>query len=272
MSAKKRIFPPQEEAGSPGEWEGEQQSAGDGNGPGRQATDNGNTFSPFGGPKTSKGHAAYAAHDYEMPPHQSKGSRFGPMGGLFADDAAGPEGHGLHAQESAKFDSGGNLLSVIAQDALEEECKKRVCPSCRVQKEAEDNRLRALADLENAKKRLAREREEQVRFAAESILSDIIPSLDNLDLALQHAGSNEACKDFVIGVEMTRKLMQESLARHGLQQAGAVGEEFNPAIHEAVGMQPSTDVPEGHVCGLLSSGYSLHGRLLRPAKVMVCKN
>lgn len=177
----------------------------------------------------------------------------------------------MQAQESAKH-GGGNLLSVIAQEALEEECKKRVCPSCQVHKEAEDARLRALADLDNAKKRLAREREEQVRFAAEAILSDIIPSLDNLDLALQHAESNAACKDFVVGVRMTRKLMQEALAKHGLEQKGAVGEEFDPAVHEAMAMQPSSTVPEGHVCSLLSSGYSLNGRLLRPAKVMVCKN
>lgn len=265
MSAKKRIFPPQEEPGSPGEWEENPEEAAE------QHEDQSDPRSFYGG-NAAKGHAAYASHEYELPPHQPKGSRFGPIGGLFTDDAAGPEGHGLHAQESARRDNGGNLLSLIAQDALEEECKKRVCPRCSVQKEAEDTRLRALADLENAKKRLAREREEQVRFAAEGILSDIIPSLDNLDLALQHAGANEACKDFVVGVRMTRKLMQEALAKHGLEQAGAVGEEFDPTVHEAVGMQPSSEVPEGHVCGLLSNGYTLNGRLLRPAKVMVCKN
>lgn len=268
MSAKKRIFPLHEEPGSPGEWEGEQQPSQGRN----EANSDESDFNPFPGAKASKGHAAYAAREYDLPPEQPKASRFGPIGGLFADDAAGPEGHGLHAQEEAKFDNGGNPLSVIAQEALEEECKKRVCPGCVVQKEAEDSRLRALADLENAKKRLAREREDQVRFAAESVLSDIIPSLDNLDLALLHAGDNEACKNFVVGVQMTRKLMQEALAKHGLMQAGAIGEEFNPAVHEAVAMQPSDTIPEGHVCGLLSSGYSLHGRLLRPAKVMVCKN
>lgn len=263
MSAKKRIFPPQAEPGSPGEWEDQDQ-------PGEDASGS----MPFGGGKNAREHAAsaYAANEYEIPP-QPKASRFGPIGGLFTDDAAGPEGHGLHAHANTHPpDNGGNLLSVIAQDALEEECKKRVCPSCAVSKEAEDTRLRALADLENTKKRLAREREEQTRFAAEAVLSDIIPSLDNLDLALQHAGSNDACRNFVVGVQMTRKLMQEALAKHGLVQAGAVGEEFNPALHEAVGMQPSADVPEGHICGLLSSGYSLNGRLLRPAKVMVCKN
>lgn len=261
MSAKKRIFPPQEPVGSPGEWEDEQDAANTRQdhaeyGPGHPS-----------GTTTAKGHAAYAAQEYDMPP--PKGSGFGPIGGLFTDDAAGPSGHGLNSQE--RGDDSGSLLSVIAQDALENECKHRVCPACSTKKEAEDTRLRALAELDNAKKRLAREREEQVRFAADSILSDIIPSLDNLDLALQHAGANEACKDFVVGVQMTRKLMQEALAKHGLTQVGAIGEEFNPAVHEAMGMQNSQDVEEGQVCALFSSGYSLNGRLLRPAKVMVCK-
>lgn len=206
-----------------------------------------------------------------MPPQQPKGSGFGPIGGLFADDAAAPQGHGLHSRQNEQSNGDGNPLSVIAQDALEEECRKRVCPSCTVKKEADDAQLRALADLDNARKRLAREREEQVRFAAESILSDIIPSLDNLDLALQHAGSHEACKNFVVGVQMTRKLMQEALTKHGLIQVGSVGEEFNPALHEAVGTNNDPEVPSGHVCSLLSHGYSLNGRLLKPARVMVCK-
>ena len=264
MSAKRRIFPPLEEPGAPGEWEG----------------DSGQQAQPEHDPadanhvseaRAAKGHAAYAAQEYEMPPPHHKGSWFGPIGGLFTDDAAGPEGHGLHAQESARHDNGGNPLSVIAQDALEEECRRRVCPSCTVKGEAEDCRLRALADLDNAKKRLAREREEQARFAAEAVLSGILPSLDNLDLALQHAGDNDACKDFVVGVQMTRKLMQEALAKHGLEESGAVGEEFNPAVHEAVGLLSSPDVENGHVCGLLSKGYVLNGRLLRPAKVMICR-
>lgn len=268
MSAK-RIFPPDDAniSGSPGEWESEEQE------------DFGNDFDQeeqgrqkFSGGRAAKGRAAYAAHDYEVPPHQSRGPGFGPIGGLFADDAAGPSGHGIQSRhQEAQSGEGGNLLSVIAQDALEEECKKRVCPSCKVKKEADDAQLRALAELDNAKKRLAREREEQVRFAAESVLTDIIPSLDNLDLALQHAGAHEACKDFVVGVQMTRKLMQEALAKHGLTQTGSLGEEFNPAVHEAVGMNNAPDVPNGHVCSLLSSGYSLNGRLLRPARVMVCR-
>lgn len=213
--------------------------------------------------KAKKGHAAYAspyAAQDEMPPYAPSG---GNLGGLLGNVAPEAPSQGAGGE--------GGLLSVVTDDALAAECAKRICPSCPVKKEAEDSRLRALAELDNAKKRLERERGEQIRFAAEKVLSDIIPSLDNLDLALQHAGASEACKDFVTGVRMTRKLMQEALAKHGLVQVGEVGEEFNPAMHEAVGMLKSPDVPDNHVCALLSNGYMLHDRLLRPARVMVCR-
>ena len=214
--------------------------------------------------RAAKGHAAYAAREHEMPPFTPPGA--GPVGGLFTGRQAPPPGAAAQGGESA-----GELLSVVPEDRLREECRARICPSCPSQKEADDARLRALADLDNATKRLAREREEQVRFAAEAVLNDILPSLDNLDLALQHAGKYEGCKDFVVGVQMTRKLLQDALEKHGLKKVGRVGDEFDPALHEAVGMVNSPDVPNNHVCGLLSGGYTLNGRLLRPAKVMVCK-
>ena len=224
--------------------------------------------------RAAKGRAAYAAQEQEAPPPQpagfgdQAGSPTGPglgsIGGLFAGEPqTGGEG---------TFPTGAeDLLSFTPDERLREECQKRLCPVCPQKKEFEDAHLRALAELDNAKKRLTREREEQVRFAAESILSDIIPSLDNLDLALQHSGNYKGCKDFVVGVQMTRKLLLDALARHGLAQAGAVGEEFDPALHEAVGMVNTPEVADNHICSLLVSGYTLHGRLLRPARVIVCK-
>lgn len=149
--------------------------------------------------------------------------------------------------------------------SMEEELQK-----CRDDLAAEtDKRLRVLAETENLKKRLIKEKEEFVRFAAEGVLSDMVPVLDNLDLALQHGRSVAACKDFVMGVEMTRKVFLDILARHGLEAFGAPGEAFNPELHEAMGAQPAKDVPEGHIISVMLKGYSLRGRLLRPSKVMV---
>lgn len=208
--------------------------------------------------------SGHAAHEGEMPPFDP--ARPGPLGGLFA----GPEeqdGHDILMPSGAE-----GLLPGVSEDALRAECEKRLCPGCSDKGKAEEEiRLRALAELDNAKKRLVREAEEQKRLAAESVLADILPSLDNLDLALSHADDHEVCRNFVMGVQITRKLLWESLARHGLEEVGAEGDVFNPAVHEAVGMVDSPDVPEGHVCALLSKGYKLKTRLLRPARVMVCK-
>lgn len=132
-----------------------------------------------------------------------------------------------------------------------------------------DKRLRALAEAENLKKRLIREKEEFVKFAAEGVLADLLPVLDNLDLALAHGRTVAACKDVVMGVDMTRKIFLDTLARHGLEPCGQAGEEFNPEFHEAVGMQPGGKTPPNHVIQVMLSGYRLRGRLLRPAKVLV---
>lgn len=134
-----------------------------------------------------------------------------------------------------------------------------------------DKRLRALAETDNLKKRLIREKEEFVKFAAEGVLADLLPVLDNLDLALAHGRALEACKDIVLGVDMTRKVFLDTLARHGLEPCGVAGEEFNPEMHEAVGTQPvKPGGPEaGKVALVMQAGYRLRGRLLRPAKVLV---
>ena len=138
--------------------------------------------------------------------------------------------------------------------------------------EAEDRRLRAIAECENLKKRLIKEKEDFVKFAAENVLADLLPVLDNLDLALAHGRAVEACKDVVLGVDMTRKVFLDILARHGLEPCGQTGEEFNPEYHEAVCMvpgEPGCQVAPGQVAQVVQGGYRLHGRLLRPAKVVV---
>jgi len=139
----------------------------------------------------------------------------------------------------------------------------------RFQAELEDMRLRAAAEMENFKKRLTREHQEQMRYAAEKVLGDLLPTLDNLDLALQYGSKNEVCKDMLQGVAMTRKLLLDAVARHGLALVGEEGEEFSPEIHEAVGFAAREDLPSGVVAQVLQRGYKLGERLLRPAKVMV---
>jgi molecular chaperone GrpE len=134
-----------------------------------------------------------------------------------------------------------------------------------------DKRLRAMAEGENLKKRLMKEKDDFLKFAAEGVLADLLPVLDNLDLALQHGAKVKACSDFVVGVDMTRKLFLEKLSQHGLEAFGQEGQEFNPQEHEAVGTQPGTGLPDNRVITVMLKGYRLRGRLLRPAKVVVSK-
>jgi len=161
----------------------------------------------------------------------------------------------------------------LSQEELVALCRESVCPECDVHKEAETVRLRALADAENVKKRLHREAEEMKKYAGESVLADLLPVLDNLDLALAHTdGLDAACKNFVIGVDMTRKLFLDAVKSHGLEAVEASrGVEFNPEFHEAVGTADEADLGDNQIAQVVQGGYFLKGRLLRPAKVMVNK-
>ena len=156
-------------------------------------------------------------------------------------------------------------------EELERLCRDQICPTCDTGREAEETRLRALAEMDNFKKRLQRERDEQVRYAAENVLADLLPTLDNLDLALQYGSRVEACKDMLTGVEMTRKLLLDALKNHGLEVVGREGDPFNPEHHEAMGQEESAEMDNGHILRVMQKGYKLRERLLRPAKVIVSK-
>uniref|UniRef100_I2Q5L2 Protein GrpE n=1 Tax=Desulfovibrio sp. U5L TaxID=596152 RepID=I2Q5L2_9BACT len=134
-----------------------------------------------------------------------------------------------------------------------------------------DRRLRSLAETENLKKRLQKEKEEFQKYATESLVAELLPVLDHLDLALAHGRGNDACKDFVVGVDMTRKAFLDILGRHGVAEFGRTGEPFSPEAHEALGMASLPDLPADAVAQVVQKGYTLRGRLLRPAKVMVNK-
>ena len=134
-----------------------------------------------------------------------------------------------------------------------------------------DRRLRGLAEVENLKKRLIKEKEDFQKYATESLIADLLPVLDHLDMALTHGREIEACKDFMVGVEMTRKAFVDILSHHGVVEFGQVGDPFSPETHEAIGMMSEPILPADSVGRVMQRGYMLRGRLLRPAKVVVNK-
>jgi molecular chaperone GrpE len=136
-----------------------------------------------------------------------------------------------------------------------------------------DRLLRAAADLENFKKRAARERQEAVKFANESLLTSLIPALDNFDMALaavDNAGSS-AAESLKTGIVMVYNQLKAALAEAGLEEIDASGQPFDPKLQEAVSEQESAELPEGHVVQQLRKGYKLRERLIRPASVVVAR-
>ena len=136
-----------------------------------------------------------------------------------------------------------------------------------------DRFLRATADLENFKKRAARERQEAITYANAALLQKLIPVLDSFDMALAAAAAapDASAQSLKAGIDMIASQLRSALAESGLEEIDAAGQPFDPNLHEAVSQQESADIPEGRVLQQLRKGYRLRDRLLRPATVIVAK-
>lgn len=132
--------------------------------------------------------------------------------------------------------------------------------------ELRDRSVRTLADFDNYRKRVTRERREEQRYAVADLAQDILAVVDNLERALRSEGSGE---DLRQGIGMIHQQLQSALGRHGVQRVAALGEPFDPAVHEAVARIEDAGVDEPIVREEMQSGYLLHERLLRPAMVNV---
>lgn len=126
--------------------------------------------------------------------------------------------------------------------------------------------IRAVADFDNFRKRMEREKADFSRYATASVLRDMLPVLDNFDRALDHAEQGD---DFHKGVLLIYKQLFDVLQRHGLKPIDESGVPFDPNIHEAVVRDEDPSVPSQTVVSILQKGYFLHDRLLRPALVKV---
>jgi molecular chaperone GrpE len=135
-----------------------------------------------------------------------------------------------------------------------------------------DRFLRQVAELDNVKKRSAREREEVARFANEALIKDLLPVVDNLERAIAHASGGGNGKPLVEGVEMVLKGLLDVLTKHGVTQISAVGQPFDPSKHEAMAQVEDESHEPNSVVEELHKGYTLRDRLLRPALVSVAKS
>ncbi|MDD3180219.1 MAG: nucleotide exchange factor GrpE [Opitutaceae bacterium] len=132
-----------------------------------------------------------------------------------------------------------------------------------------DRLLRAVADLDNYRKRAQREKEELRQFAVTSLTQDLLPVLDNISLGLSAARNQTEVKGFADGMALVLEQLKNTLAKHGLKEVNPLGELFDPHLHESIAHQPDDRVPEEHVAKVVRPGYTLNGRLLRPAAVVL---
>lgn len=135
-----------------------------------------------------------------------------------------------------------------------------------------DQTLRDRADIDNTRKRLQREKEEAVRYANGSLLERLLPILDNFELGLMEAKRTSGEGSAVlVGMGMVQKQLEGFLSESGMMVIDATGQKFDPNLHEALGEEPSAEVPEGDVVRTQRKGYKLRDRLVRPASVFVSK-
>jgi molecular chaperone GrpE len=136
-----------------------------------------------------------------------------------------------------------------------------------------DRLLRTAADLENFKKRAAREKQEAIKHANEALVQKLLPVLESLEMALAAAqtASPESAQALRDGVNMIWQQLKTVLTEAGLEEVDATGKPFDPHVHEALSQQETPEVPEGHVVHQHRKGYKFRGRLLRPASVVVAK-
>jgi molecular chaperone GrpE len=134
-----------------------------------------------------------------------------------------------------------------------------------------DKYVRAMAELDNYKKRILREKTEAIRYGNENLLREILPLTDNMERALEHACSSDDFEAFKEGLRMLQEQFLSCLQKHGVEKIETVGKDFDPNVHEAMLQVESDEHGDSKVVDEFEKGYLLNGRLLRPAKVSVCR-
>lgn len=169
-----------------------------------------------------------------------------------ADNVAPEEGaEGAAVNEEARAEQAEPTLEEVARD-----WKERA--------------LRATADLENYRKRMAREKTEALRYGTQGLLEQLLPVLDNFEMGLMAAAAEQDSMIYC-GMEMVKKQLDEFLSSQGLEEVPAEGQAFDPNVHEAVAQEECADSEEGTILRVIRRGFRMHDRLVRPSNVVVSK-
>jgi molecular chaperone GrpE len=138
-------------------------------------------------------------------------------------------------------------------------------------KENEDKALRIAAEMDNLRKRTLRDVENAHKFALEKFIKELLPVVDSMELGISASDNAEDIISLKEGMDLTLKMFQDNLGKSGIEVVDPQGDKFNPELHEAVSMTDAEDTESGNVVAVMQKGYSLNGRLIRPAMVIVSK-
>nr|WP_143531001.1 nucleotide exchange factor GrpE [Rodentibacter ratti] len=175
----------------------------------------------------------------------------------------------IQKEEVEQVQSDDPLEEAIARvQELEEQLKTQVEEAS---KKEQDLLLRTRAEIDNIRRRTEQDVEKAHKFALEKFSKDILNTIDNLERALATPANteDESIKALFDGVELTLKELISTVGRFGVEAVGVVGETFNPDLHQAISMQPAEGFESNQITAVLQKGYTLNGRVIRPAMVMV---
>jgi len=178
-----------------------------------------------------------------------------------------PETNPTNPEEQPAAPAANGETAAIEQDLAAEvnqlaELTKKIA-------ELQDKLLRTQADFDNYRKRMAREKEEAVKYANADLLETILPVVDNFELGLQAAENAADAKSILLGMQMVKTQLQRFLADCGVTEVESVGKKFDPHLHDALSQQESAEHEDGTIISQQRKGYKLKDRLLRPAAVIV---
>jgi molecular chaperone GrpE len=157
------------------------------------------------------------------------------------------------------------------KDEASEEFQKALEEKEESLKELNNKYLYLQADFENFKKIKAKEKQDLLKFGNEVLIKELMPVIDNLERAIEHAGQSQEATGIVEGVQITLNEFHKVLERSGVERIDAMGKQFDPNFHEALFQEEKEDVEPDTVTSELQKGYTLNGRLLRPSRVSVSK-
>ena len=173
---------------------------------------------------------------------------------------------GQGASESGA--SAENNMDISLDQALEKLAEAELAAE-----KAQDDLLRVQAEMQNLRRRTEQDIEKAHKFGQEKFSTELLSVMDNLERALDAASEheNEAAKAIYDGVDLTLKSFSDCFSKFNIETVDPVGEPFDPALHQAMSMQENTDVEPNTIIAVMQKGYTLHGRVIRPAMVMVAK-